>query len=201
VDGGLYATEAEQEGDANRELWVWVRICIRNGPRTIPLRHGNILTAGCGSQRLFWHCKNARGQYNSSDFWVLTLTGIFSREGVAMATNPVSVPELSLTTATTPTEVIVDCSGKITSNTIEFLKATVKPLFSENKTVVLDLTNVSFMDSSGLGAIIGLFVSAKAAKSGLKLINLNERLKELFSITRLGQFLTEGRDPRDLTPP
>jgi anti-sigma B factor antagonist len=118
-----------------------------------------------------------------------------------MATNPVSVPELSLTTATTPTEIVVDCTGKITSNTIEFLKATVKPLFSESKSVVLDLTNVSFMDSSGLGAIIGLFVSAKAAKSGLKLINLNERLKELFSITRLGQFLTEGRDPRDLTPP
>jgi anti-sigma B factor antagonist len=118
-----------------------------------------------------------------------------------MATNPVSVPELSLTNATTPTEIIVDCTGKITSNTIEFLKTTVKPLFSENKTVVLDLTNVSFMDSSGLGAIIGLFVSAKAAKSGLKLINLSERLKELFSITRLGQFLTEGRDPGELTPP
>jgi anti-sigma B factor antagonist len=118
-----------------------------------------------------------------------------------MATNPVSVPELSLTTAATPTEMIVDCTGKITSNTIELLKVTVKPLFSEGKTVVLDLTNVSFLDSSGLGAIIGLFVSAKAAKSRLKLINLNDRLKELFSITRLGQFLTEGRDPGDLTPP
>lgn len=118
-----------------------------------------------------------------------------------MTTNPVSVPELGFTTATTPTEMIVVCTGKIKSNTIEFLKATVKPLFSEGKTVVLDLTNVSFLDSSGLGAIIGLFVSAKAAKSRLKLINLNDRLKELFSITRLGQFLTEGRDPGDLTPP
>jgi anti-sigma B factor antagonist len=118
-----------------------------------------------------------------------------------MATNPVSVPELSLTTATTPTEIIVDCTGKMSSNTIESLKTTVKPLFSGGKTVVLDLTNVSYMDSSGLGAIIGLFVSAKAAKSGLKLINLNDRLKELFSITRLGQFLAEGRDPGDPTPP
>ena len=118
-----------------------------------------------------------------------------------MATNPVSVAELSLTATTTPTETIVDCTGKITSHTIEFLKTTVKPLFSEGKTVVLDLTNVSFLDSSGLGAIIGLFVSAKAAKSRLKLVNLNDRLKELFSITRLGQFLTEGRDPGDLTPP
>jgi anti-anti-sigma factor len=118
-----------------------------------------------------------------------------------MATNPVSVRELSLTTATTPTEVIVDCTGKITSNTIQLLKTTVKPLFSESKIVVLDLTNVIYMDSSGLGGIVGLYVSAKAADSQLRLINLNERLKELFSIARLGQFLAEGRDPKDLTPP
>lgn len=118
-----------------------------------------------------------------------------------MASNPVSVPELSLTTATTPTELIVDCTGKITSNTIHLLKTTVKPLFSESKTVVLDLTNVNFMDSSGLGAIVGLYISAKAAKSRLKLINLNDRLKELFSITRLGQFLAEGRDPDQLGLP
>ena len=118
-----------------------------------------------------------------------------------MATNPVPTSELNLTTDSNPTEIIVNCTGKITSNTIQSLKATVKPLFSESKTVVLDLTNVSYLDSSGLGAIVGLYVSAKTAKSQLKLINLNERLKELFSITRLGQFLAEGRDPNDIALP
>jgi anti-sigma B factor antagonist len=118
-----------------------------------------------------------------------------------MATNPVPVSELSLTTDSTPTEIMVYCAGKITSDTIQSLRTTVKPLFSESRAVVLDLTNVSLMDSSGLGAIIGLFVSAKAAKGQMKLIHLNERLKELFSITRLGQFLAEGRDPGDPTPP
>ncbi len=38
----LYTTEAEQEGDANRELWLWLRICIRNGPRPFFLHQGNI---------------------------------------------------------------------------------------------------------------------------------------------------------------
>jgi anti-sigma B factor antagonist len=118
-----------------------------------------------------------------------------------MATNPVPVSELTLGTDRTPTEIIVYCTGKINSNTTQSLKTTVKPLFSASKTVVLDLTNVSYMDSSGLGAIVGLYVSAKAADSQLKLIHLNERLKELFSIARLGQFLAEGRDPKDLTPP
>ena len=118
-----------------------------------------------------------------------------------MATNPVPVSELGLTTDSTPTEIIVHYTGKISSKTIQSLKATVKPLFSESKTVMLDLTNVSYMDSSGLGAIVGLYVSAKTAKSQLKLINLNQHLKELFSITRLGQFLAEGRNPNDLGLP
>ena len=118
-----------------------------------------------------------------------------------MATNPVPASDLNLTTDSTATEIIVHCTGKITSNTMQSLKATIKPLFLESKTVTLDLTNVSYLDSSGLGAIVGLYVSAKTAKSQLKLINLNERLRELFSITRLGQFLAEGRDPNYLGLP
>ena len=118
-----------------------------------------------------------------------------------MASNPFPVSDLVMATARTATEVVVHCTGKIRSDTIQQLKATVKPLLSESKTVVLDLTNVTFMDSSGLGAIVGLYISAKAAKGQLKLINLNEHLKEIFSITRLGQIMTQGRDPEDLTPP
>jgi anti-sigma B factor antagonist len=148
-----------------------------------------------------WPCKTAHGQYNPGDLEPPILAGAFAREGVVMATNPVPVSELTLGTDRTPTEIIVYCTGKINSNTTESLKATVKPLFSASKTVVLDLTNVSYMDSSGLGAIVGLYVSAKAADSQLKIIHLNERVKELFSIARLGQFLAEGRDPKDLTPP
>jgi anti-anti-sigma factor len=127
--------------------------------------------------------------------------GPFDPEEVVMSTNPVPVSELNLTIEKTPTEIIVHCTGKITSDTIQSLKTTVKPLFSESKTVVLDLTNVSYLDSSGLGAIVGLYVSANTANSQLKLINLNQHLKDLFSITRLGQFLAEGRDPNDLGLP
>ena len=61
-----------------------------------------------------------------------------------------------------------------------------KPAFARFPTVNLDLTDVSYMDSSGLGAMVGLYVSAKTAKSQLKLINLSPRVKELFSLTRLG---------------
>ena len=118
-----------------------------------------------------------------------------------MTTNPSLVSELSMATDRTPNDTVVRCVGKIRSDTIQQLKATVKPLLSESKTVVLDLTNVTYMDSSGLGAIVGLYISAKAVKSQLKLVNLNAHLREIFSITRLGQVMAQGRDPDDLIPP
>src|SRR5262249_33263065 len=94
-----------------------------------------------------------------------------------MTTNPSVLPGLTMVVDKTPTEIVVHCTGKIRSDTTQQLKATVKPLLSESKTVVLDLTNVAYMDSSGLGTIVGLYISSKAAKSQLKLINLNEHLK------------------------
>jgi anti-sigma B factor antagonist len=156
-----------------------------------------------------WPCRTAHQQYNPSEFGGrkraayngATIAGAFDFEELAMAMNPVPISELNLIIDRTPTEIIVHCTGRMTSDTTQSLKTTVKPLFSESKTVVLDLTNVSYLDSSGLGAIVGLYVSAKTANSQLKLINLNQHLKELFSITRLGQFLAEGRDPNDLGLP
>jgi anti-sigma B factor antagonist len=83
----------------------------------------------------------------------------------------------------------VCCIGRITSDTTQSLKAMVKPLFSESKRVVLDLTDVTYLDSSGLGTIIGLYVSAKLANCQLKLVYSNESLGKLFRITRLDQVL------------
>ncbi len=113
-----------------------------------------------------------------------------------MATAP-SANQLDLRIDKTPTQATVHCKGRVTSDTGQSLKSAVKPLFSDSKVVVLDLTEVNYMDSSGLGTIVGLYVSSKGANSQLKLINLNQRLKELLSITRLGQVLAEGRDPNE----
>jgi anti-sigma B factor antagonist len=108
-----------------------------------------------------------------------------------MEANPVPA-NLGLTINRQATDAIVRCTGRITSDTTQSLKATVKPLFSVSKRVVLDLTDVNYLDSSGLGAIIGLYTSAKFANCQLKLIYSNESLKKLFSITRLDQVLAEG---------
>jgi len=117
-----------------------------------------------------------------------------------MAANPIPIPELNLETVRTPEETIVHCTGKITSGTSAMLQTTVRGLIPESKCVVLDLTNVSSMDSSGLGAIVGLYLSAKRQHCGLKLINLNQRLRDLFRITKLAAVFEGHEDFLGWTP-
>jgi anti-sigma B factor antagonist len=99
--------------------------------------------------------------------------------------NPIPKPELNLETVKAPEETIVRCTGRITSGTSALLQTTVRNLIPETKCIVLDLTNVTNMDSSGLGAIVGLYLSAKRQHCGLKLIKMNQRLQELFRLTKL----------------
>ena len=103
-----------------------------------------------------------------------------------MAANSVPIQKLELTTEKTATGAVVHCSGRITSDTTRLLKTTVKPLFLESKTVVLDMMNVNYVDSSGLGTIFGLHVSANTANCQLQLTNLNKLLKDLFSMLLKG---------------
>ncbi len=107
-----------------------------------------------------------------------------------MATNPGPI-QLDVATDSSPTEITVRCAGKITSDAVELLKTTVKPLLSQSKKVTLDLANVNYIDSSGLGTVVGLYASAKAASCQFKLANLNQRLRELLSITRLSELMVD----------
>src|ERR1700674_4955783 len=117
-----------------------------------------------------------------------------------MSATPSPISELNLETTKSPEETIVRCTGKITSGTSGVLQTTVRSLFPDTKCVVLDLTNVSYMDSSGLGAIAGLFFSAKRQNCRLKLVNLNQRLQELIRFTKLASVFEVHEDFLGYTP-
>ena len=117
-----------------------------------------------------------------------------------MSATPSPIQELNLETTKNPEETIVRCTGKITSGSSPMLQTTVRSLIPGTKSLVLDLTNVSYMDSSGLGAITGLFFSAKRQNCRLKLVNLNERLQELFRLTKLASVFEGHEDFLGFTP-
>ncbi len=59
----------------------------------------------------------------------------------------------------------------------------------ETKLVVLDFTNVEYIDSAGLGTIVRFYLSSKGTGCQLKLINLSRRVRELFSMAQLTDIL------------
>jgi len=87
-------------------------------------------------------------------------------------------------------EAIVRCTGRLVAENTCQLKQEVAPLIERHHRVVLDLTKLESMDSSGLGAIIKLYCSAKAHGRELRLINLNKRVQELLGITNVLSALT-----------
>jgi len=102
-----------------------------------------------------------------------------------MSATPIPIPELTLEAVKSSEEIIVRCSGRITSSTSGTLQTKVRELIPETKCIVLDLTDVNYIDSSGLGALVSVYLSAKRRQCELKLINLSQRLQELFRITKL----------------
>jgi anti-sigma B factor antagonist len=117
-----------------------------------------------------------------------------------MAANPLPISELTFETVKTPEEILVHCTGRITSTSSPTLQTTIRALIPGTNRIVLDLTDVSYLDSSGLGALVSIYLSAKRQNCELKLINLNRRLKELFSLTRLASVFEGHEDMLGVTP-
>jgi anti-sigma B factor antagonist len=80
---------------------------------------------------------------------------------------------------------LVRCHGKLVAGVTDILYTEVRPLIPNTKRIVLDLTDLTHMDSMGLGTVVRLYVSAKSAGCDLKLINLGRRIQQLLSITNL----------------
>jgi anti-anti-sigma factor len=103
-----------------------------------------------------------------------------------MAANPVSRAEFNLQSERTTSETIVRATGRITSTTSAIFENRLRQLVSSNKRVVLDLTNVEYIDSSGLGALVAVYVHARGAGCDLEIANPKSRIKDLFSRSGLG---------------
>jgi anti-anti-sigma factor len=80
---------------------------------------------------------------------------------------------------------VVECHGKLTAENAPLLRSEVRNIIPNQKRIILDLKEVPLMDSSGLGTIVGLYVSARTRRCSLELINANKQIRELFGISNL----------------
>jgi anti-sigma B factor antagonist len=80
---------------------------------------------------------------------------------------------------------IVHCRGKLVSGVCGFLYKKVHKLIPGTKLIVLDFTDLEWVDSMGLGTLVRLYVGCKSAGCRLQVINLGKRVKELLGLTNL----------------
>ena len=86
----------------------------------------------------------------------------------------------------------IKCHGKLVSENTAELRALVSPLIARGGRIVLDFTDLEYLDSAGLGALVGLKVSAiNKGLCVLELVNLTPRVKKLLSITNLLQLFSQ----------
>jgi len=81
---------------------------------------------------------------------------------------------------------VVDCSGRVVfGEESATLRDIVKKLLSENPNVVMNLREVNYIDSGGLGTLVSLYTSARSAGGAVKLASLSQRVGDLLQVTKL----------------
>ena len=89
---------------------------------------------------------------------------------------------------------VVECFGRLTSENVPLLKDAMREACERKVRIVLDLREVPMMDSSGLGAVVTLHVSARTRGCKLEVVNASKQILELFSIANvLSLFEATGR--------
>jgi anti-sigma B factor antagonist len=83
--------------------------------------------------------------------------------------------------------VIVDLKGKLTAGLgDQILRETIDELLGENwRKILLNLSNVSFMDSAGVGELVAGLRTAKRLGAALKVVNTSEKVQSTLYIARL----------------
>ncbi len=82
---------------------------------------------------------------------------------------------------------ILDLSGRITlgEGSITLRDSVRDVLAKGSKNILLNLAQITYIDSSGIGELVSAFTSVKNAGGELKLLNLTQKVHDLLQITKL----------------
>jgi anti-sigma B factor antagonist len=96
------------------------------------------------------------------------------------------IVDLSLSENTIDSQVIVEVRGEVDVHSAPQLRDRLTQVIDGgNKSVVVDLTRLAFIDSTGLGALVAALNHAKSTDAALRVVCSSERLLKLFRITGL----------------
>jgi anti-sigma B factor antagonist len=93
---------------------------------------------------------------------------------------------------------ILDLSGRITlgEGSVGLRDAVQKELAAGHKKILLNLADVGYMDSSGIGELTSAYSSAKNRGGEIKLVNLSKKVDGLMQITKLATVFDISSDEK-----
>ena len=97
----------------------------------------------------------------------------------------VAPPPFTLEIEDHGTTAVVRCHGKLVYGITELLYVPVSQLVPTHKRIVLDLSDLSHMDSMGLGSLVRIYATAKTKGCSVELHNLGKKVRELLIMTNL----------------
>ena len=81
---------------------------------------------------------------------------------------------------------VLSCQGRIVfGDEATALRESLKRTLGSTRQVVLNLSGVSYIDSGGLGTLVGVYSSARGSGADIKLTGLGQRLRDVLQITKL----------------
>ncbi len=89
---------------------------------------------------------------------------------------------------------VVKCHGRLVAGATEELYQEVKHLLPQMKVVVVDLAELTYVDSTGLGTLVRLHASARKVGCDFKLLHLGKQLRNLLKLTNLLSVFAQAED-------
>ena len=83
------------------------------------------------------------------------------------------------------TTALVRCHGKLLVGYTDLLHVPVSHLLADHKRIILDLSDLTHMDSMGLGALVRIYVGAQTKGCELELRHLGPKIRDLLILTNL----------------
>ena len=81
---------------------------------------------------------------------------------------------------------VMSCHGRVMfGEEATVLRDSLKEALKKTPRLVLNLSDVTYIDSGGLGTLVGVYSSARAAGADIKLTGLGQRLRDVLQITKL----------------
>lgn len=80
---------------------------------------------------------------------------------------------------------IVRCHGKLVAGVSELFYRKTKAFIPDSKRIVLDMADLDRLDSTGLGAVVRLYVSGRSAGCSVELMNIGKPVRDLLGVTHL----------------